>query len=38
MIKNDMFLDQYNKTWDKIKETLNIKFHSQGNRSQINRT
>ena len=28
MIKNDMWLDRYNKIWDKIKEALNIKFHS----------
>ena len=29
IIKNDMCLDKYNETWDKIiKEALNIKFHS----------
>ena len=27
MIKNDMCLDKYNEIWDKIKETLNIKFY-----------
>ena len=28
MIKNDMCLNNYNGIWDKIKETINIKFHS----------
>ena len=28
MIKNDMCLDKYNEIWNKIKNTLNIKFHS----------
>ena len=28
MVKNDMCLDKYNQIWDKIKEKLNIKFHS----------
>ena len=28
LIKDDMCLDKYNKIWDKIKETLKIKFHS----------
>ena len=28
MIKNDDVLDKYNELWDKIKNTLNIKFHS----------
>ena len=28
LIKDDMCLDNYNEIWDKIKETLNIKFHS----------
>ena len=28
VIKDDDVLDKYNKIWDKIKETLNIKFHS----------
>ena len=28
MVKNDDVLDKYNEIWDKIKETLNIKFHS----------
>ena len=28
MIKNDDVLDKYNEIWDKIKNTLNIKFHS----------
>ena len=27
-IKDDMCLDKYNEIWDKIKEKLNIKFHS----------
>ena len=27
-IKDDSVLDKYNEIWDKIKETLNIKFHS----------
>ena len=28
MTKNDDVLDKYNKIWDKIKNKLNIKFHS----------
>ena len=28
MVKDDNMLDKYNKIWDKIKEKLNIKFHS----------
>ena len=28
MIKNDMCLHKYNEIWKKIKNTLNIKFHS----------
>ena len=28
MIKNDICLDKYHKIWNKIKNTLNIKFHS----------
>ena len=28
MVKNDNVLDEYNEIWDKIKEKLNIKFHS----------
>ena len=28
MVKNDDVLDKYKEIWDKIKETLNIKFHS----------
>ena len=28
MVKHDNVLDKYNKTWDKIKEKVNIKFHS----------
>ena len=28
VIKGDSVLDKYNEIWDKIKETLNIKFHS----------
>ena len=29
MVKNDNVLDEYDETWDKIKEKLNIKFHSR---------
>ena len=29
MVKDDNVLDEYNKIWDKIKEKLNIKFHSK---------
>ena len=28
VIKDDYVLDKYNEIWDKIKDTLNIKFHS----------
>ena len=28
MCKDDDVLDKYNKIWDKIKNKLNIKFHS----------
>ena len=28
MVKDDNVLDKYNKIWGKIKEKLNIKFHS----------
>ena len=28
MFKNDDMLDKYSEIWDKIKETLNVKFHS----------
>ena len=28
VIKDDNMLDEYNEIWDKIKETLIIKFHS----------
>ena len=28
VVKNDNVLDEYNEIWDKIKEKLNIKFHS----------
>ena len=28
MVKNDYVLDKCNEIWDKIKNTLNIKFHS----------
>ena len=28
VIKDDSVLDKYDEIWDKIKETLNIKFHS----------
>ena len=27
-IKDDSVLAKYNKIWNKIKETLNVKFHS----------
>ena len=29
MVKDDDVLDKYNETWYKIKEKLNIKFHSE---------
>ena len=29
MIKNNNMLDKYNEIWDKIKNKLNIKFHSK---------
>ena len=29
MVKDDNVLDKYNKIWHKIKEKLNIKFHSK---------
>ena len=29
MVKNNNVLDEYDETWDKIKEKLNIKFHSR---------
>ena len=28
VIKDDDVQDKYSETWDKIKETVNIKFHS----------
>ena len=28
IIKDDIVLDKYSKIWNKIKKTLNIKFHS----------
>ena len=28
VIKDDSVLDEYNEIWDKIKETLKLKFHS----------
>ena len=28
VIKDDYVLDKYNEIWNKIKETLNVKFHS----------
>ena len=28
LIKDDNVLDKYNKIWDRVKEALNIKFHS----------
>ena len=36
MVKNDDVLDKYNEIWDKIKETLNIKFHSMPDYDEIN--
>ena len=29
VVKDDMCMNKYNEIWDKIKETLTIKFHSQ---------
>ena len=29
MVKNDNVLDEYDETWDKIKEKLNINFHNR---------
>ena len=29
MVKNNNVLDECDETWDKIKEKLNIKFHSR---------
>ena len=29
MVKDDNILDKYNEIWDKIKDKLNIKFHSK---------
>ena len=29
MVKDDSVLDKYNNIWDKIKEKLNIEFHSK---------
>ena len=28
-VRDDSVLNKYNKVWDKIKEKLNIKFHSK---------
>ena len=28
-IRDNEVLDEYNETWDKVKEKLNIKFHSK---------
>ena len=28
LVKDEMWLDKYNEIWDRIKETLNIKFNS----------
>ena len=28
VIRNESVLDKFNEIWDKIKETINIKFHS----------
>ena len=36
LIKDDYVLDKYNEIWDKIKETLNIKFHSLPDYDEIN--
>ena len=36
LIKDDYVLDKYNEIWDKIKETLNIKFHSMPDYDEIN--
>ena len=35
-IKDDDVLDKYNEIWDKIKKTLNIKFHSMPDYDEIN--
>ena len=37
VIKDDSVLDKYNEVWDKIKETLNIKFHRKIHKSQTKR-
>ena len=29
MVKDDSVLNKYNEIWDKIKEKLNIRFHSK---------
>ena len=29
LVRDDNVLDKYNKIWDKIKEKVSIKFHSQ---------
>ena len=29
MVKDDSVLNKYNEIWDRIKEKLNIKFHSK---------
>ena len=36
IIKDDNVLDKYNEIWEKIKETLNIKFHSMPDYDEIN--
>ena len=36
IIKDDYVLDKYNEIWEKIKETLNIKFHSMPDYDEIN--
>ena len=36
MVKDNNILDEYNEIWDKIKEKLNIKFHSMPVYEQTN--
>ena len=36
MVKDDSVLNKYNEIWDKIKEKLNIKFHSTSVYDQTN--
>ena len=35
VIKGDDVLDKYNAIWDKIKETLSIKFHSTPKQAKV---